>query len=90
MVSITPKNETASANNNKKHKQFNRKKQAGIMSVIFLVAVLMVGVLVLDAYEYISVKVAKDARTTVYATIKEVDPAIIEQQIGMKILSLEE
>lgn len=58
--------------------------------LIFLVAAVLVGVLVLDAYEYISVKVAKDTRTTLYAKMKELDPAVIEQQIGMKILAMED
>jgi chromosome segregation ATPase len=59
--------------------------------LLFLFVAGLIGtVLVLDAYEYISVKVARDARVTLYAKMKELDPAIIEQQIGMKILNMED
>jgi hypothetical protein len=49
---------------------------------------LLVGILVLNTYSVI--KVAKDVGTTAYAMVKELDTSILEQQIGMKILRMEE
>jgi uncharacterized coiled-coil DUF342 family protein len=92
MVSVSSKHESAKKNMNKK----GTSGSGGCCGLsccclLFLfVAGLIGAVLVLDAYEYISVKVAKDARFTLYSKMKELDPAIIEQQIGMKILNMED
>jgi hypothetical protein len=89
MVSIAKKsNDAAAAANNNNNN--NRRRSGSFCFLFCLVATLLIGVLVLDAYEVVSVQMAKDARNTLYTKMKDLDPAIIEQQIGMKILTLDE
>jgi hypothetical protein len=61
-----------------------------LLSLACFLLVGVVGVVVLDAFEYISISAARNARTQLYAKLQELDPAIIEEQIGMKLIALDE
>jgi chromosome segregation ATPase len=77
------------------------KSRLGLCGLLYYVTCLAIAagiaILSLDAYEYISWRPAKDARSTInkqlesaYKTISEFDSSVIEEQIGMKLVSTEQ
>ena len=86
MVSVTAESVKGNAKGVSKGPSFC----ACLTFLVCLGIAVLASVLVLDAYEYISVKAAKDTRNKLYEKIKELDPAVIEKQIGMKIINLDE
>eukprot|EP00804_Cyclotella_cryptica_P002251 CCRYP_020535-RA/>CCRYP_020535-RA protein AED:0.03 eAED:0.03 QI:168/1/1/1/1/1/2/649/184 len=58
-----------------------------LITVLFFVVVI---VLTLDAYKFVSFRHAKFARKKLLTTLQYMDPAIIESHTGMKVLPIEE
>jgi len=60
-------------------------KNASLIITVFLFFI--TGVLVLDAYKFVSVRHAKLARKKLLRTLQYMDPSIIEAHTGMKVLT---